>query len=66
MKCIVSTANEVKRVSDDVAKTRVDSGKWSYCSKKRWKTEVRDVNKTVEVVKPKTEKVHGLKAKDRK
>jgi len=43
MKCCVNnTTKEVKRLSDERAAELVSKG-WTYCSKKRWKTEVRDV-----------------------
>lgn len=68
MKCIVSQSGKtIERVKDDVAKTKVDSGKWNYTNKADWKQRVRnkstaEVSTDTEVV----EKVHGLKAKDRK
>ena len=69
MKCIVSQSGKtIERVKDDVAKTKVDSGKWSYTSKADWKQRVRNKS-TMEVstdTEVKDEKVHGLKAKDRK
>lgn len=45
MKCIVSDCGEkVERVKDDVAKKKVESGKWKYTDKQTWKQRVRDKN----------------------
>ena len=69
MKCIVSKSGKtIERVKDDVAKTKVDSGKWSYTSKADWKQRVRNKS-TMEVstdADQVDDKVHGLKAKDRR
>ena len=70
MKCIVSKSGKtIERVKDEVARTKVETGNWNYTSKSDWKQRVR--NKST-MVTPITdvdtvdEKVHGLKAKDRR
>ena len=65
MKCIKEIGTgKVLRVKDADASIKVDTGKFAYCPKSEWKAQTR---KPVETeVTEKTEKVHGLKAKDRK
>ena len=41
----VKNSSEIKRVSNETAEQLVDSGKWSFTSKKEWKELVRDANK---------------------
>ena len=38
MKCIKSKSGKtIDRVKDGIAKDKVDSGSWTYCSKSEWK-----------------------------
>ncbi len=68
MKCIKS-GDKIDRVKDEVARDKVATGKWAYTSKKDWKQRVRNKS-TMEVSTDAPvedeEKVHGLKAKDRR
>ena len=73
MKCIMSKSGKtIDRVKDDVARQKVSTGAWSYTSKESWKNATRkvevvdagSVDETSTVVVD--EKVHGLKAKDRR
>ena len=65
MKCI-KNGSTIKRVDDKTASARVADG-WKYTSKEEWKKATRKETPKVEVVADdKTEKAHGLKAKDRK
>ena len=48
MKCVKSSSGKIDRVKDDIAFSRVKSGKWNYCGKSEWKTSVRDINKVDE------------------
>lgn len=49
MKCIFNhITNEIKRVSEERADELVAKG-WTFCSKKRWKMEVRDIVKVAAV-----------------
>ena len=70
MKCIISKSGKtIDRVKDEVASKKVNTGNWAYCAKELWKQRVRNKSTMeVEEVSPETEteKVHGLKAKDRK
>ena len=70
MKCIVSKSGKtIDRVKDEVAHAKVATGKWSYTNKEAWKKLVRKSQKVEEVSVDNDkadEKVHGLKAKDRK
>jgi hypothetical protein len=43
----IKKGTEYKRVSDTNADSMVKVQGWSYTSKSEWKTNVRDVNKTV-------------------
>lgn len=46
MKCIrMKDTREIKRVPNDVAHLAVNTGAATYCSKKEWKEEVRDLHK---------------------
>lgn len=70
MKCIMSKSGKtIERVKDEVAHQKVKSGNWSYCNKELWKQRIRnkstmEVSQDTEVVTE--EKIHGLKAKERK
>ncbi len=71
MKCIMSKSGKtIDRVKDDVARQKVSTGAWSYTSKENWKKTVRKVEVVdagiVDETDSSIEKVHGLKAKDRK
>ena len=71
MKCIESVYGKtIDRVKDDVARTKVATGKWSFCSKTKWKQLVRKIEvsdvEVVESTDASDVKTHGLKAKDRK
>lgn len=71
MKCIMSKSGKtIDRVKDDVARQKVSTGAWSYTSKENWKKTSRKVEVVdagiVDETDSSTEKVHGLKAKDRK
>ena len=44
MKCIKNiTTNEIKRVSDEIATSQVESGKFSFCGKSEWKKDRKPV-----------------------
>ena len=48
MKTIKENGTErTERVSDNEAYSKVGSGRWNFCSKSEWKTNVRDANKKV-------------------
>ena len=47
MKCVKSDSGKIERVKDDIAGSRVDSGKWAYCGKAEWKAVSR--KPTIEV-----------------
>jgi len=75
MKCIKSKSGKtIERVKDEVAKTKVNSGAWSYCSKSEWKaTRKSKMVVGMDMGSPDGDfsmvtvsKVHCLKAKDRK
>ena len=73
MKCIMSKSGKtIDRVKDDVARQKVSTGAWSYTSKESWKkstrkVEVVDAGSVDETSTDSVdEKVHGLKAKDRR
>lgn len=68
MKCIISKSGKtIERVKNEVAHQKVNSGNWNYCSKEVWKQRIRNKSTMeVEVAEESAEKVHGLKAKDRK
>jgi hypothetical protein len=51
MKC-VSKDNEIKRVSNENAEDLVNNKGWSFCSKKCWKLEARNIKQVKEVVIP--------------
>ena len=43
MKCIMHLITcSISRVTDDIARKKVDSGTYQFVSKRQWKTEVRD------------------------
>ena len=70
MKCI-KNGSKIKRVDDKTAQLWVNTKGWSYTSKEEWKKDsrknkVEDVVGTVDTTETVAEKVHGLKAKDRK
>lgn len=67
MKCIISKSKEtIDRVKNEVADKKVSSGNWNYCPKELWKQRVRNKSTMAVVESSNDEKVHGLKAKDRK
>jgi hypothetical protein len=46
MKCVKEKeTEEISRVYDDRAKTLVEAGTHTFCSKKEWKEKVRDFGK---------------------
>lgn len=45
MKCVKLFEEGIVRVPDAKAVKLVNSGRGIYCSKKEWKTEVRDIKK---------------------
>lgn len=47
MKCIMNNfSKNITRVSDDIAKQKVDSGDFKYVSKSLWKEKTRDASVT--------------------
>lgn len=72
MKCIISKSGKtIDRVKDEVARQKVSTGAWSYTSKENWKktsrkVEVVDAGTVDETTTDVVDKVHGLKAKERK
>ena len=71
MKCIESKSGKtVDRVKDDVAATKVATGKWNYYPKEKWKQRVRSKStsevETKDAAVAEAPKEHGLKAKDRR
>lgn len=45
MKCVSSNKGTVIRATNDEAEKMVESGLWTFTSKKDWKENVRDVKK---------------------
>ena len=66
MKCVKNLAtNEIKRVSDSIADTYVNTGKFKFIPKSEWKAATRVVQVSNEVVEPsvKVTKTPGRKNK---
>ena len=73
MKCIMSKSGKtIERVKDETARQKVSTGNWSYVAKEVWKKATRkeetvvDAGKVDETETVVEQKVHGLKAKDRR
>jgi hypothetical protein len=71
MKCIMKISDgSITRIADEAAKKKVESGAFKYVPKSEWKAlkepVVIDSETVDENVSTNDEKVHGLKAKDRR